>query len=326
MNNLKTLAKSFANVYEDAKSIVICSHMNPDGDNLGSILSIYHLAQNHGKTAYLVCDDEIPTAESFLPGLEDRVHSETLKDQEFDLMIILDCADLNRTGKAKNLLKRSKYSVNIDHHNTNDHFADLNIVDAQSPATAEIVFEIFQELNYKITKEIATCLFTGIATDTGSFKYDSVRPRTFEIASILLGKGINLNDITVHLFQSRTKEKTDLLLRALDTLEYYCDDKIGIVTVLESDITKAKARKSDADGIVEFVRDIASIELAILLKEKDDFIRLSTRSKKVFDCTKLASQFNGGGHIRASGGTIYNMTMDEAKKAVIAAAIKEMKK
>lgn len=323
MTSIHELAKHFDDLFQSARRIVICSHMNPDGDNLGSIMAMYHMAKNHGKDAYVICNDEIPTEEKFLPGLEAVVRSEDFENMDIDLMIVLDCSDLNRIGSCKDLFFKAEKTINIDHHNTNTGFADLNIVDFSSPATCETLFEVFEALDYPMDQEIATCLYCGISTDTGSFKYDSVRSRTFEIAAKLMDCGISLNEISVHLYQSRTKEKTALLLKALDSLEYFANDQIGVVIVREQDILETKARKSDAEGIVEFIRDIKEVELALLLKEKDDFVRLSARSKSFIDCTKIASQFNGGGHIRASGGTIYGMTIEEAKQKVVQAALKE---
>lgn len=326
MNKIRELAVQFDRLFQNANNIAICSHMNPDGDNLGSLMAMYHMAKKFNKNVYAICNDEIPTGEQFLPHLNETIDSELLKQKNIDLMITLDSSDLNRIGRGQEIFSTASHTINVDHHQTNEEYAEVNIVDRSSPATCETLFEIFETLNYPIDSEIATCLYVGISTDTGSFKYDSVRSRTFEIAAILLSYGVDLTEITVNLYQSRTKEKTALLLKALDSLQYFAENKIAVVMVREEDIQQTNARKSDADGIVEFIRDIKEVELAILLKEKDDFVRLSTRSKSYIDCTKIAGAFNGGGHVRASGGTIYGMTIEQAKDAVVAAAIREFEK
>lgn len=316
-NKLKSLI-------DNANSIYIASHINPDGDNLGSITGMYLALKKYGKNVFLIEDDEIPDAQKFLPAIKDMVRSETLS-KDVDLFITLDCADINRLGAAKELFNSAKNTVNIDHHSTNTRFADLNIVDENSPATGETLYQILKDIDLELDQDSATCIYTAISSDTGSFKYDSVRKSTFLIAAELLDYGVNINDVAVNLYQNRSLAKTNLLLKVMDTLELYNDNKIGVVVLTDEDIKSCNARKSDADGIVEFVRDISTVELAILLKDKKENVRLSTRSKSYIDVTNIASKFGGGGHIRAAGATI-NLNIDEAKKEVLKYALEEFKK
>lgn len=309
---------------EDANNIYIASHVSPDGDNLGSITAMYLQLKKNDKNVFLIEDDEIPDAQKFLPAICEMVRSSELEKNP-DLFITLDCADINRLGSAKELFESAKNTINIDHHSTNTRFADVNIVDEKSPATGETLYEVLKALNYEINKDIATCLYTAISSDTGSFKYDSVRKSTFLIAAELLEYGVNINEVAVNLYQNRSIEKTNLLLKVMDTLELHLDNKIGLVILTDEDIKNCGAKKSDADGIVEFVRDISTVELAILLKEKKDSVRLSTRSKSYIDVTNIAAKFGGGGHIRASGATI-NLDIEDAKKEVLKYAIEEFSK
>lgn len=309
---------------EDANKIYIASHVSPDGDNLGSITAMYLQLKKNGKDVFLIEDDEIPDAQKFLPAIREMVRSSELEKNP-DLFITLDCADINRLGSAKELFESAKNTINIDHHSTNTRFADVNIVDEKSPATGETLYEVLKALNYELNKDIATCLYTAISSDTGSFKYDSVRKSTFLIAAELLDYGVNINEVAVNLYQNRSIEKTNLLLKVMDTLELHLDNKIGLVILTDEDIKNCGAKKSDADGIVEFVRDISTVELAILLKEKKDSVRLSTRSKSYIDVTNIAAKFGGGGHIRASGATI-NLDIEDAKKEVLKYAIEEFSK
>lgn len=316
------LSLEFKNLIDNSNTIAICSHLNPDGDNLGSIMATFEMLKNMNKDVYVIIDDEIPSPESFLPGLSYSVDSDSLVDKNIDLFITLDCGDLNRIGKAKRIFEKSKKTVNIDHHNTNDNFADLNIVDINSPATCEILYILMENMGIDINKKISTCLYTGISTDTGSFKYDSTRSLTHIIASKLLDNEIDINNIVVNLYQKRSIAKTNLLIKVMNSVEFFLDNKIGIVLVTKEDVRDTGAKKSDADGIIEFLRDTEGLELAILLKEKDNDIRISTRSKSYFDCTKLVEKFNGGGHIRAAGGTIFNNDIKKAKEDIIKEAIK----
>ena len=317
INSLKSLI-------DNSNNILVASHLNPDGDNLGSITAMYLTLKKYGKNVFLIEDDEVPASLKFLPGINAMIKSKKIKE-DADLFITLDCADMERLGNAKELFLNAKHTLNIDHHSTNTRFAEFNIVDDKSPATGEILFEILTYLGYELDKDIATCIYTSISSDTGSFKYDSVRKSTFEIAAKLMDYDININDIAVNLYQNRSLQKTELLLRALNRLELYEDNKIGIVSINDSDMEECNAKKSDSDGIVEFVRDISTVELAILLKEKGSVVRLSTRSKSYVDCTKIASKFGGGGHIRAAGATIES-NLELAKEEVLKYAIKEIRK
>lgn len=306
-----------------SKRIAIASHMNPDGDNLGSKLCLYKFFINLKKEVYVIENDEVPTAEKFLPGVVNLVNSDAIDNLDFDLMIVTDCGDLERIGKASKVFHSAGFTVNIDHHPTNTNFAELNIVDEDSSAVCELIFILLKEMGFDVDKDMATCLYTGLSTDTGSFKYDSIRPETFQVAKELLEIGIDTNEIVVNLYQRRTKEKTALLLQALKTIKYYNESKIALVYICDEDIKSTGARKSDSDGIVEFVRDIDGVELAIFIKEKEDSYRLSTRSKTFVNCSDIAKKFNGGGHIRAAGGTIYKKDypkLDLAINAVIKAA------
>lgn len=305
VKNFNEYIKILEEKINKANTIAIASHMNPDGDNLGSKLCLYKLFKNLNKEVYVIENDQVPTAEKFLPGVEHLVDSDTLEDKKIDLMIVTDCGDIERIGRAESIFKKADFTVNIDHHETNVEFADLNLVDMKAPAVCEFLYLILKQMNFSIDKDMATCLYTGISTDTGSFKYDSIRPLTFEVAIELLKIGIDINKITVNLYQRRSKEKTELLIRALNNIRYYENNKIGLVSINEKDIFETGARKSDSDGIVEFVRDIDGIELSIFINEKKDYYKLSTRSKTYVDCTKIAKVFGGGGHIRAAGATLY---------------------
>lgn len=324
MINLKELSSELKKLIYESENIAVASHLNPDGDNLGSVTAMVGMLKKLGKNAVYVLDDTIPNSFKFLPNLSYAKSPDNINNV-FDLFIALDSSDENRMGEnIKKIFKASKKTINIDHHFSNTKFADLNIVDDKSPATCEVLARIFESLDLKLNKEIATSLFTGLSTDTGSFKYSSVNSNTFLIASNLFKYDIDINEVTVNVYQSRSRQKTDLLIRAMNSIEYFDNDKIAVVFVTKDDMEKSKAEKADADGIVEFVRDIDTVELAVLLKEKDDCIRLSLRSKSYIDCTKVASKFNGGGHVRASGGTINNTDLNKAKEDVVKVAEEQL--
>ena len=324
MNNLMELSLKLKKLIDESEIIAVASHLNPDGDNLGSVTAMVGMLNKLGKDVVFILDDKIPKSFKFLPNLSFAKAPNELQN-DFDLFIALDSSDENRMGdNIKKVFEASNKTVNIDHHFSNTNYADLNIVDFKSPATCEVLARIFETLNLELSKEIATSLFTGLSTDTGSFKYSSVSSSTFLTASNLFKYDVDIDEVTVNVYQSRSREKTDLLIRAMNSIEYFHDNKIALVFVTKDDMEKSKAEKSDADGIVEFVRDIDTVELAILLKEKDDCIRLSLRSKSNIDCTKIASKFNGGGHVRASGGTINHTDLIKAKEDIIKVAEEQL--
>lgn len=317
------MENSIKNIIDSSDLIYIASHLNPDGDNLGSLAAMYLALKNYGKNVYMIENDEIPVAQRFLPGLNEAVKSSELKGKP-DLFITLDCADLERIGEdAMKLFLSAEKTINIDHHKTNTNFADINIVDFNAPATGEILYKVLKDSDIELNREIATCIYEAISSDTGSFKYDSVRKSTFIAASELLDYDIDINEIAINLYQNRSIEKTNLLIHAMNSLEFYADNKIAFVTLSDDDIRNFNASKSDADGIVEFIRDISTVEIAIFLKDKKDSVKLSLRSKTKVDATKIASYFGGGGHIRAAGATI-NLPFTEAKKKVIELAEMEL--
>lgn len=293
---------------EKANSIYISSHMNPDGDNVGSLLGLYLALKNNVDNVKAVIIDEIPDNLKFLPGLEDAVSDEGL--QAPDLFIAVDCADIERLGSLSNLFLKANNTIVIDHHSTNTNFGNINYVDSSSPATCELIYYLLKDSKYSIDKNVATCLYTGISTDTGSFKYDSVKKSTFVAAGDLIEKGISLNSIGVNLYQKMSREKTDLLIKAMQTLKYYFDGKVGVVIITDEMISNCGAKKSDSEGIVEFIRDIDGIEIAVLLKEKSDEIRLSIRTKEYVNAIEIVSPFGGGGHIRAAGATLKSPVKD----------------
>lgn len=324
MINLKEVSSELKKLIDTSQSIAVASHLNPDGDNLGSVTAMIGMLDKLGKNPVFILDDSIPSSFKFLPNLSSAKNPDDIEDA-FDLFIALDSSDEDRMGdRVKEIFNKSKKTVNIDHHFSNKNYANLNIVDEKSPATCELLTRIFKSLNFELNKDIATSLFTGLSTDTGSFKYSSVSSKTFEIASELFKYDIDINEVTQNVYQSRSRQKTDLLIRAMNSIEYFHEDKIAVVIVTKDDMEKTGAAKADADGIVEFVRDIDTVELAVLLKEKDDCIRLSLRSKSYMDCTKIASIFNGGGHVRASGGTINHTDLKKAKKDLVKVAEEEL--
>lgn len=312
---MKIMNNSFLELEKEIKnanSIFIGSHVSPDGDNLGSSLGLYWALKKLDKDVKVLYVDPIPENYKFLPGIEDIV--EVPSGKEVDLFIALDCGDKHRLGQNEVLAENAKVLMNIDHHASNPYYGDYNIVLKDSSSTAEVVYQLLKEMNIPIDKKIATNIYTGISADTGSFMYSNTGAKTHKIVAELYEYDIDIENININLYQSRSLGKTKLFSKALSDLELYYDNKVGLIYVSLDMLKKSEAKKEDTEGLVENIRDIENIEVAVLLKEEEDYIRVSTRSKEYVDVSKICSAFDGGGHKRASGCTLYGDVKDAKTK------------
>lgn len=298
-------------------NIFIGSHVEPDGDNIGSTLALAMAIKKLKRkgNVKVVKTDDIPRDYHFLPNI--NLIEEQDINQTVDLFISLDSSDMNRLGVGKDFARKAKKVINIDHHITNDNFGDINIVSPLSGATGEIVYEFINNMKVDIDKEIATCIYTAISTDTGSFMYSNTTHKTHLIVAELLKMEIDINSINVNLYQSRSMDRTKLFINSLNNLETFLDEQIGVVTITQEMLKLNNAKMEDTEGIISFIRGIDSIEVACLLKEiNDGETKVSLRSKTQIDVSKIANKFHGGGHIRAAGCTI-DKTVNIAKQLIL---------
>lgn len=315
-NDRENLLAKALSLIESSKNICITSHINPDGDSIGSVLALgLALNRNGYKNIYMIINDEIPKDLLFLPEI-DLIRKE-YSVEELDLLIALDCGDINRVGISEELLRASNFIINIDHHITNTCFGDLNIINSDSSSTGEMIYDILKSMNLRIDKDIATSLYVAISTDTGSFKYDSTTSKTHIIASKLLEVGIDINYINTNLYHSRSIEKTNLLIESLNSMELLKQGKLALAIVTKEMLEKCNASIEDADIIIDFIRDINGVEVACIIKEIDDStLKVGFRSKRYVDVSAIAKNFNGGGHIRASGCKLY-CSVEEGKRLIL---------
>lgn len=311
MSDLKDLALK---KILDSDEVYIASHVNPDGDNIGSIIALGLALNKVNKKVKVIKTDEIPSDYLFLPNID---MIQPYEITEVNLLIVLDCGDIDRLGRYKTIVSQANTVINIDHHVSNTKFGTINIIDDKAAATGELVYDLIIDLGIEIDTDIATCLYTAISTDTGSFMYDSVTDKTHEIVANLIRAGIDKADINIKLYQSRSIERTNLFINSFSTLKTFYDNKIAVVKVTQAMLTKANAKMEDTEGIISFIRDIDCVEVACLLKEnKENEIKVSLRSKKYIDVSRICSAFNGGGHIRAAGCTIYD-NIDNAESLIV---------
>ena len=305
----KITLEQAAQTIMSAQRIVIAAHINPDGDALGSSLGLMHGLKTLGKDTRVVIDDKIPTVFSVLPGLE-NIERPQGDDLPADLLVVLD-ASLDRIGNVTKIVNAP--TLNIDHHVSNDGAADQLYLDASRAATAEIIYQLTKELGIEFNHDIAMCLYTGIADDTGFFRYANTTPFTMRAAAELLEYDVKPNIVSESV-EMKSYGDVKGLAMVLGTLEMFQDGKAAGIFI-DEDLAK---ELESTEGFIDNVRIIENVDVAFMLKYiEDGKCRVSMRSKKT-DVSKIAVGLGGGGHVRAAGCTL-NMDFDEAKKTIVAA-------
>ncbi len=297
---------------------LITSHIDPEGDALGSQLALGRLLERRGKVVDIVNEDKVPDNYSFLPGVE-KIKSKLERD--FEVAIFLDSAEVSRVGKVVDFIDfKNKTIVNIDHHISNANFGDVNWVEPDSSSCGEMVYRLFKELNEEIDKEIALNLYTAIFVDTGSFRYSNTKPQTHRVMAELLNYSIKPEEIYEKVYETNSAAEVKLLGLALSQVCLTPDNKICWVKITREMLKRLKAELKKTDEFTNFARSIVGVEVAILFTElREGEIKVSFRSKGKVDVNKLARFFGGGGHRVASGCRIEG-SMEEAERRVITKA------
>lgn len=315
-NVLMDKFKEAKELIDKSENIFIASHINPDGDNIGSILATGLALKSLGKNVNILKTDTIPKDFKFLPGID------SIKDYEDnmgskDLFIVLDSSDENRLGTLKKLLDITPNIINIDHHVSNTNFGKINIVNKLACATGEIVYNLLHYMDININKDIATNLYTAISTDSGSFKYESVTGDTHRIVASLLDIGIDHNYININLYEKMSINRFKMNNLVLSNLKTYNNGKIAVVKVNDKILEETNTTMEDTDSIVSYIRKIDTVEVACLLKEfEPKEIKVSLRSKEHIDVSVICEKFGGGGHKRAAGCKIED-EIDKAETLLI---------
>lgn len=304
-----------------AKDIVILTHESPDGDAVGSALAMYLTLQKMNKNVDVIIP-EYSNVFSFLPGAE-QIKKEG-KEEPYDLAISVDVTGIKRLNGFSKYFENARTKIQIDHHEVNDMFADYNFVNPASPACAQILILVIEQLEIEIDKQIGTCLLTGIITDTGGFKYEGVSAETFEFASWLLNKGVNVSDIYKRVLQVKTRANFELRKLIMDRMEFICDNKVTFSYMKLEDEEKVNAMPGDHEGLVEVGRDIEGVEVSIFIREIENGYKVSLRSNNYVNVSDVALPFHGGGHIRAAGCTIQG-DLQQVRTKIVNEVVKYIK-
>lgn len=303
-----------------ANSIVILTHESPDGDAIGSSLAMKLILKQIGKDADVIIP-EYSRLFKFLPSANEiKIDSEI---KNYDLAISVDCADLKRIPK-KEFFENAKTTIAIDHHGSNNMYADLNYVNPVSPACCEVIAGMLKYYNIEINKDIGTCLMTGIITDTGGFRHSSITPETFEFTADLIRIGVNITDIYKRTLRTNTRANFELSKRVMERMEILENGKVTFTYITKKDEEEVNAEPGDHEGLVEIGRDIEGVEVSIFLRQREkneDVYKISMRSGDVVNVSDICFVFGGGGHPRAAG-ALAQGTVEEVKEKVM----KEIKK
>ena len=284
-------------------TVAISGHVRPDGDCAGSTLAVYnYIKDNYPKVDVDLFLESLPDSFLFLKN-SDKINSEYDKKPGHELFIAMDCGDIDRLGKASKYFEAADYTICLDHHVTNTDFADENFIYPSLSSTSELVYEMLEPK--KISKEIAMCLYLGIAHDTGVFQYSCTSSRTMEIAGSLMDMGIDFPGIIDGTFYQKTYDENRILGCALLKSRLHMDGLV-ISSVLESDeMEKYNVTPKNLDGIVSQLRITNGVDVAIFMYQADNGkYKVSLRSSKIADVSKIAQYFGGGGHVRAAGMTM----------------------
>ena len=292
------------NIIKSAKKILLLTHMNPDGDTLGSMCALYKMIYNRfKKKADMNVVSNIPYNYKFLPniGLAQRYFDKSLV---YDLVITLDVAAIDRVMDSKIFFDKAKCTINIDHHKTNPKFGDYQIIEPNASSCGEVLFNYFKANNWELDKEIAISLYTAIMTDTGNFRFENTSSNTLRAAADLIDVGVNPNSIYKQCYETKTKNFVLFQNYCVNKAVFSDDSKIAYTTVYKKDLEKFSAGDDYTDGIAETLRAIETTQVSFVLKEVEaKLTKISMRSKKT-DVAAICSKFGGGGHTFAAGCTI----------------------
>ncbi len=297
-----------------AENIVIIPHKGPDGDAMGSSLGLYHFLKDKGHKVHVVAPNDYPHFLKWLPGNEEVIIYESDKEKAdkliagAEVIFTLDFNNLSRSGGVQESLLESKATfIMIDHHQEPSDYADYTYSDSTMSSTCEMVYNFIEKLraDKMITPKIATCLYTGIMTDTGSFRFSSTSSETHRVIADLIDKGAPNSEIHNNIYDTNSIDKLQLLGTALQNLKVNHELRTAYISLSQEELDRHNFKKGDTEGFVNYGLSLEGIIFAVIFieKENEDLVKISFRSKGDFDVNKFArAHFEGGGHINAAGG------------------------
>ncbi len=308
-----------------SRTVLVVSHVHPDGDAIGALLAVGLALKAMQKTVCMYNESPIPAVYRFLSGVGDIVR-ELESPEIFDTVVVLDCGDLERIGKAAKILPSQSVLINIDHHITNTRFGHLQLIEPEACATAELVFRLIRSLPVTIDSAMASAIYTGILTDTGSFRFSNTNQKSFAICAEMIQAGANAYEVAQHVYGTYSLGRIKLLNLALDSLEISPNGRLSIMTLTQRMMAETGTRSEDIDGMINYARRIEEVKVAALIHETGagapggpagaSHYHVSLRSDGAVDVSQIAARFGGGGHINAAGFST-EATLSQLKQQII---------
>ncbi len=303
MNKQKTLKiREVVSEILNNERFMVATHVRPDGDAIGSLLAMKLILQRMGKKVDAYSQDSFTPEFDFLPGARE-VNNKPFDSAEYEVAILVDCGDFDRVGDelSEFIGRRVPCVINIDHHVPNKPFGNIYWVEPSASSTCEMLFDLCMSLSLAPDAALSSLLYTGIVTDTGSFRFSNTNQRVFEMVSILVGAGANPAYIASQVFDSATPEKLKLLAQVLGTVEFHAGSRIATAQLTRSMLSNLSASYMDSEGFINHLRSVKSVDLAILFREGGDgLVHVSMRSREGINVAKLAQRHGGGGHKQAA--------------------------
>ena len=298
-----------------ADSVLLFCHVSPDGDTLGSALALQIRLSRMGKSAWVMLDGAVPSNLSFLPGA-DSVLKPGDPVPACALALCVDVSSRDRLGGCEPVFASFEHTALVDHHGTNEGFAAFNCIDEAAPATALVVFRLFQRMNLPVSRKEAVCLYTALATDTGNFIYESTNAECFAMMSTLLEAGLPLAQYSRLLFRQKEEAFVRVLAEALPSLRVTHGGKIAGLCLSQAQMRRAGANSGHTDGVVDYAIDIKGVCLAYFAKEQEDGrVKVSLRALDPYAVDGIAARFGGGGHRLAAGLTL-DVPLEQAPQVI----------
>lgn len=305
----------FCRALKKGKSFLLASHVNPEGDAVGSLLAMDALLRRMGKRTVIVCEDPLPARLGILSSKNWHRAQDIKKNLEIDSVVVADCPTLERIGRVLEFLSDDVDIFNIDHHLTNEKFGDFNYIQPRAAACGEVVYEIFKHLRIPIREDEAIALYVAISTDTGSFRFSNTTVKAHRIVAELIQNGLDVEKINEKLYATHSLRKMKLYGRLFTKVRTAYENGVVWVGMTKEDLHESGASFEDAEGFVDFLKNIQEVKFAFFASEteKDNLVRVSIRSKGECDASRVAVRFGGGGHAKASGCMIQGSLEDAAR-------------
>jgi phosphoesterase RecJ-like protein len=311
------MIQKIAEILRKEDRFLIVTHVNPDGDAIGSLLGLHGALAEMGKHSRPVSREKLPEIYDFLPRFSEVLTDTSLLNVTPKWILSLDVASEERIAGDIARFRDKASLINIDHHHTNPGFGDLNFIAPNATSTAELVHKVLKAAGYKLSADTGKCLYTGLVTDTGCFRFSGVTSETLLLAAEMLGPGFDSFEVTRHLYEEFPLRRLKLERLVLERIEVLLDGQLILSTLYQADFERLGAQMYESENLVNRLRECQGVEVGVLITQMpDQAIRISFRSKGAIDVSSVAQSIGGGGHRRAAGAKS-TLPLPELKEKII---------